>query len=1674
VTRHAKASSVGSTQGQGTSLGSFVRGAFPTREASGDANGSGARSTGAAPARPLSVLCLSVAAVLALCASPALAAHTHPYTGTSFGPDGVGGTESFEGARSLAVDPANGDTYVYDAAAGKVYKFDSAGAPLNFSATGTNAISGVGGGGGGAEFEIALAPAGSPSGTAGDIYVANNGQAIHVYSPSGTELGELPQGGETCGVATDPSGNLYAGVYSSTINKFTPSANPPTPGDQSATGTVEQGICNVAADGLGNVYAANYNGNGLYKLEGLTDPTPTLIDSVANTMAIAPGSNDLYANHGNEVFQYDSSGTPIGSFGNGDVSGSHGVAVNSAATKIYVGTPTKVKVFGPATTVPDAITEAADAITKTTATLRGKVGAAGGPDATCVFQYTRASDYGEHGFAGASEAPCNPAGPFSGTATTPVSATATGLSAESAYRFRLLASSSAGSNGGPALSFQTPGAVNVLTDPATNITTSGATLNGTVNPEGTELEECTFEYRTGSGPFEKAPCAESPAAIGSGNTLVPVHLDLTELTGGTEYQFHLVAKNELGTSQGVEMSFKAKGPSLGLVSLKGATENSATFQATINPNGADTSYVFEYVTQADFEQGGFAGAASVPAGGEDIGAGTSDVEVSATAEGLQPRSAYRFRATATNADGTIRSTVKAFATRNTAPVFGSCPNDRFRTGPSAKLPDCRAYEQVTPNDKFGSDAYGSEYGVQGSVSGDGITSYTFSGFPNSSGFQYANVFLSSRAGNGWSTAGLNTPPSYGDTSDVMAWTPDLRLSFARAYDFEGSGAGYKLVMRDSADGSRTVLIPQSAGLNGFTLGGAFDDDSRIIFEADGSVPVTSGPAPVSTEGNVYLYDRDSGELTLVGLLPDSACASPPCVPAEGSKLPAVFETYVQDGHVVSTIGDVYFTDRATGRLYLRRGATTELVSASRKTNGDGPGGVATNSPQPVNFHGATPDGSKAFLTSTEELTNDANTGPEPFVTPAIGRANIDGSGLQHGFISTKAKWTAVDSGYVYWTNTSAGTIGRADIGGANPNPSFITGLANPEGIAVDSGHIYWAEARDHAEGHGTIGRSTLAGAIVEKEFITGINDPHGVGVNSEYIFWTGAYGLGRAEISGGNPELSFISTERPTGIAVNATNVYWAGNGALFETKVGGPNGEGYGYVSVSGEPRGIAIDSNHVYWSDVSTGEIGRRDLNLFEDNPSNANPNFITNVHGVFGLAADAGHIYWASDLSSSGLPANPGNDLYRYDAAAGEFVDLAPDSADPDGAEVLGVLGYSNDGNYVYFAANADLDGSGPALPGDCTERNQGYIHFSGSCSIYLWQDDGAGTCSTAGGCLSFVAPIDAEGGNARSDGLNWAVGNADNMKPSRVSTDGHTLVFRSQAKLTSYDNTPAGEACGEGFTQFPCPEFYRYDAESGQVTCVTCNPTGAPPVGAPDLKNPDMYHAPSSNATFSVQPFLSRNLSADGNRFFFQSTDKLASADVNGETKCDTKDIARLGAGPSCRDVYEWEAPGTPGGSCTTDSGAYSQPNGGCIYLLSTGTGIYPSYLADVSESGDTAFIFSRQKLVPSDEDSQEDIYAVKVDGGLLTQNTPRPANCEGDACRGASSQPSNAPGAGSGVFEGPGNPKQSANQTRCPKGKKTVHTKGKVRCVAKKHKKKAHKHMSKAHKRATNTNRRASR
>jgi hypothetical protein len=371
-----------------------------------------------------------------------------------------------------------------------------------------------------------------------------------------------------------------------------------------------------------------------------------------------------------------------------------------------------------------------------------------------------------------------------------------------------------------------------------------------------------------------------------------------------------------------------------------------------------------------------------------------------------------------------------------------------------------------------------------------------------------------------------------------------------------------------------------------------------------------------------------------------------------------------------------------------------------------------------------------------------------------------------------------------------------------------------------------------------------------------------------------------------------------------------------------------------------------------------------------------------------------------------AEQGQDLYAYDTESGQLEDLSVDSEDSQGAEVMGLLGTSTDGSYVYFVANGDLDGpGGPAQAGDCEHMGFGF-NFVGTCNLYVRH----------GGTTQFIAELDPSGSDDLSDAGNWlprGVATGPALKSAHVAADGQTVVFRSQLLVTGYDNkSPSGSCVNNG--NGTCPEFFRYHLGDASPSCVTCNPTGAPPAGAPSLNSFAAF------VSFPGRPIGKRFVSASGDQVFFETTDKLVAADINGDDGCPKK---------SCRDVYEWEAAGA--GSCSDASPAFSVQDQGCLYLLSTGTSPSPSFLGDASVSGEDVFIFTSDQLVPSDKDNLRDIYDVRIEGGLASQNEPPPPPpCEREACLEATNPPPTSTSAGSASFQGPGNQPPK----RCPKGK----------------------------------------
>jgi sugar lactone lactonase YvrE len=92
----------------------------------------------------------------------------------------------------------------------------------------------------------------------------------------------------------------------------------------------------------------------------------------------------------------------------------------------------------------------------------------------------------------------------------------------------------------------------VVTAAASSLTPTTATLNATVNPNGSEVPACKFEYGTSSSYGNTAPCASLP---GSGESPVGVSAALTGLSANTAYHFRIVATNSGGTSYGSDQSF---------------------------------------------------------------------------------------------------------------------------------------------------------------------------------------------------------------------------------------------------------------------------------------------------------------------------------------------------------------------------------------------------------------------------------------------------------------------------------------------------------------------------------------------------------------------------------------------------------------------------------------------------------------------------------------------------------------------------------------------------------------------------------------------------------------------------------------------------------------------------------------------------------------------------------------------------------------------------------------------------------------------------------------------------------------------------------------------------------------------------------------------------------------
>lgn len=193
-------------------------------------------------------------------------------------------------------------------------------------------------------------------------------------------------------------------------------------------------------------------------------------------------------------------------------------------------------------------------------------------------------------------------------------------------------------------------------------------------------------------------------------------------------------------------------------------------------------------------------------------------------------------------------------------------------------------------------------------------------------------------------------------------------------------------------------------------------------------------------------------------------------------------------------------------------------------------------------------------------------------------------------------------------------------------------------------------------------------------------------------------------------------------------------------------------------------------------------------------------------------------------------------------------------------------------------------------------------------------------------------------------------------ARATADGSAFLFAARNRLegaaSSFNDTTGAE------------QLYLYDTDTKSLRCVSCAPAGS-----------DSLEAQWEKSDVTIPD--------DGRRVFFATASKLLLGAING-----------------VENVYEWEQAGT--GSC-----AVEEPGGegGCRYLISSGTSPAPSFYEGSDESGDNVFFATEEGLIPADADGSYDVYDARVGGGFSPP--PAPQQCRSD-CRSAVPPPVLAP------------------------------------------------------------------
>jgi len=316
---------------------------------------------------------------------------------------------------------------------------------------------------------------------------------------------------------------------------------------------------------------------------------------------------------------------------------------------------------------PYVATGSASGVTYNEASVSGTVNP-NGLDASYYFEFGTTTTYGST---------TTPLDAGSGTANVPVAVFVPNLLAFTTYHYRLDASNSSGITYGADQTLTTlvspPAAV---TGSAYSITYDSAIVSGVVGPQDGFATTAYFSYGTTSALGNTTP--SQSVGSGTGLMLVSTTGTLAGLEPNTLYYYTIVAVNSSGTTQGVPVesfSTPPPPPTATTGAAMNVTYDGAALSGSVNPDGLDTTYWFQYGAGTNY--GGTTAS-------QDAGSGTNGIAVLSPVSGLAAMGSYHYRIVAVNSSGTAAGEDEVFSTQNGQPV---AVNDEAYTasGQSVKI-----------------------------------------------------------------------------------------------------------------------------------------------------------------------------------------------------------------------------------------------------------------------------------------------------------------------------------------------------------------------------------------------------------------------------------------------------------------------------------------------------------------------------------------------------------------------------------------------------------------------------------------------------------------------------------------------------------------------------------------------------------------------------------------------------------------------------------------------------------------------------------------------------------------------------------------------------------------------------------------------------------------------------